>query len=170
MKKYVLLLPILLLLLTSCNRNVSTLFHELKKYPHTEYVSLSFPFINLIKLAASDKESSQIIKKVKSIKVLNMEKCNEESKKIFRKKTNALTQNGYETLLKVNDEGENVSVLSKIQKEKIKEILIIVTDENECSLIQIRANLQMEDINKLINNDMRKMTTKKKKHDDSKRV
>lgn len=170
MKKYVLLLPILLLLLTSCNKNVSTLFHELKQYPHTEYVSLSFPFINLIKLAVSDKESSQIIKKVKSIKVLNMEKCNEESKERFKKKTSALTQNGYETLLKVNDEGENVSVLSKIQKEKIKEVLIIVTDENECSLIQIKANLQMEDINRLINNDMKKLTNKKKKHDDSKRV
>lgn len=100
-----------------------------------------------------------------------MEKCTDNSLELLKKKTSKLK--GYEMLLTVNEEGENiVKVLAKLKKEKIKELVVVVADDakKECSLIQIKANLSMEDINKFINNDMKKQTSKKKKHNDSKRV
>ena len=146
MMKRIIIILLILPLLTSCN-NLNMLFKELKKEPHTEYVSLSFPLIHLMKLFLND-ENGKIIKKIKSIKVLEMEKCTDNSLELLKKKT------------------------SKLKKEKIKELVVVVADDakKECSLIQIKANLSMEDINKFINNDMKKQTSKKKKHNDSKRV
>lgn len=168
MMKRIIIILLILPLLTSCN-NLNMLFKELKKEPHTEYVSFSFPLINLTKLFLNN-ENEKIIKKIKSIKVLEMEKCADSSLELFKKKTSKLK--GYETLLTVNEEDENIKVVAKLKKERIKELLVIMTDDTkkECSLIQIKANLSMEDINKFINDDMKKLTSKKKKHNDSKRV
>lgn len=169
MMKRIIIILLILPLLTSCN-NLNMLFKELKKEPHAEYVSLSFPLIHLMKLFLND-ENGKIIKKIKSIKVLEMEKCTDNSLELLKKKTSKLK--GYEMLLTVNEEGENiVKVLAKLKKEKIKELVVVVADDakKECSLIQIKANLSMEDINKFINDDMKKQTGKKKKHNDSKRV
>ena len=91
-----------------------------------------------------------------------MEKCTDNSLKKKKKKTSKLK--GYEMLLTVNEEGENiVKVLAKLKKEKIKELVVVVADDakKECSLIQIKANLSMEDINKFINNDMKKTDQQK---------
>ena len=59
MMKRIIIILLILPLLTSCN-NLNMLFKELKKEPHTEYVSLSFPLIHLMKLFLND-ENGKII-------------------------------------------------------------------------------------------------------------
>ena len=56
---------------------------------------------------------------------------------------------GYETVTSSNEENEIVRILMKIEKEKIREIVIISLEENEISLIRIKGKIdpnQMQNI------------------------
>ena len=56
---------------------------------------------------------------------------------------------GYETVTSSNKENEIVRILMKIEKEKIREIVIISLEENEISLIRIKGKIdpnQMQNI------------------------
>ena len=67
--------------------------------------------MSLGKMFAGHDEDAEIIRKIKSIKVLDLESCTASVKERFNKKVNKLNLKGYDELMRVNDEGEKVRVL-----------------------------------------------------------
>ena len=67
--------------------------------------------MSLGKMFAGHDEDAEIIRKIKSIKVLDLESCTASVKERFSKKVNRLSLKGYDELMRVNDEGEKVRVL-----------------------------------------------------------
>ena len=72
--------------------------------------------MSLGKMFAGHDEDAEIIRKIKSIKVLDLESCTASVKERFNKKVNKLNLKGYDELMRVNDEGEKVRVLMKNKK------------------------------------------------------
>ena len=67
----------------------------------------------------------------------------------FEKIITQCDSDGYETVTSSNEENEIVRILMKIEKEKIREIVIISLEENEISLIRIKGKIdpnQMQNI------------------------
>ena len=78
---------------------------------------------------AGHDEDAEIIRKIKSIKVLDLESCTASVKERFNKKVNKLNLKGYDELMRVNDEGEKVRVLMKTKKEAIRELLLYAPEK-----------------------------------------
>ena len=61
-----------------------------------------------------------------------------------------MNKSGYETLMKVKDEEDNVQILFKAKDDVIKELVIVCGGNEDCALIQIKGNIRQEDIDELV--------------------
>lgn len=138
----------------------SQLFKTYKGKAGVEYVHIPKMLIKLgyaaAKNNAEDKEERQmaeIMKRIDSINVLSLEDCSAASKQSFEKDAEKLKIDGYESLIKANDEGEKVNILLRQKGDIIHEMLILAIDNDDCALVQINGKIRPEDIQQLINND-----------------
>lgn len=130
-------------------QNVDDIFKEFKNEPNAECVNVS-PFLMSIGKLFAHGEGSSIISKIKSMKVLDLERCTATTKERFNQSIEKLKLNKYETLIRVNDSGEKVRILAKQKKDYISELLIISIDKDDCTLVQINGKIRQKDIDKLI--------------------
>lgn len=162
MKKYVFTLLIMLLgCQASPAQNAATLFDEFRREKNAEYVSVS-PFLMFIgKMFYSyDGEGKEIASKIHSAKVLDLDGCSPETRQRFARQFESLTRNGYETLMQINDDGERIHIQMRMEKDVVRELLIAIMEDNECSLVQVNGKIRKQDIARLVN----EQTTNKKKH------
>lgn len=162
MKKYVFtLLLSFLSWQASLAQSSTALFEELRQEAHAEYVYAS-PFLMFIgKMFCNyEDEGKEIVSKIRSAKVLELDKCTPEVRQRFVRRFEALSGNGYETLVRMNEDGERMHILARRKKDVICELLVASVEDNECSLIQINGKIRKQDIARLIN----KKKTNRKKH------
>ena len=62
--------------------------------------------------------------------------------------------------MQMNEDGERIHIQMRMKKEVIRELLIAIIEDDECSLIQVNGKIRKQDIAQLINDQ----TTNKKKH------
>ena len=105
-------------------------------------------------------EGKEIASKIRSAKILDLDECSPDVKQRFSRQFEALSNNGYETLMQMNEDGERIHIQMRMKKEVIRELLIAIIEDDECSLIQVNGKIRKQDIAQLINNQ----TTNKKKH------
>lgn len=60
-------------------------------------------------------------------------------------------KNGYEELMRINDEGEKTTIFLKHDKEKQKEFVLLSEEQNELTIIIITGNLTLQEIQSIIN-------------------
>ena len=60
---------------------------------------------------------------------------------------------GYEELMRVNDDGDKVRILMKTKKEVIRELLLVCTGNDDCTLVQINGKFTKDDIDQLVNQE-----------------
>lgn len=153
MKKFV----FTLLLVLGCHlgyaQSIDSLFNEFGSEKNADCVKVSSFMMSLGKMFAGHNEDTKIIGKIKSMRVLDLESCTTSVKERFSKKVNKLSLNGYDELMRVNDEGEKVRVLMKTKKETIRELLFVCTGKEDCTLVQINGKFTKEDIDQLVNQE-----------------
>ena len=87
--------------------------------------------------------------KVESVQILTSEK--EKVKDELAKEISAITKNGYEMLMQVKDDGEQVNFYIKNKPNKIiSEFIISVNGPKETAFIRISGNFTVEDLRGLI--------------------
>lgn len=160
MKRY--LLPIFLLTLivtTGCaggikDNIVDDLFKEYSHVENAEYVNVN-PFMMRIANAAilfSDSDAAQITSKVKSIQVLELDDSPADDKHRLSERISTLKTDGYEEMIRVNDNGENVRILAKMDKDSaISRLIVLCTDNSNCTLVNINGKFTKNDINAVVN-------------------
>lgn len=60
-------------------------------------------------------------------------------------------KNGYESLVRINDEGEKSTIYQKTIKKDKKEFVLIVAEKSELTIIVITGNLNLEEMQGIIN-------------------
>lgn len=159
MKKYIFTLLLFLGCQISFAQNSTALFDEFRQEKNAEYISAS-PFIMFIgKMFWHNDEGKEIASKIHSAKVLNLDECSPEVQQRFARHFKALSNNGYETLMQMNEDGEHIHIQMRMKKEVIRELLIAIMEDGECSLVQVNGKIRKKDIAQLINEQ-----TSKKKH------
>jgi hypothetical protein len=71
------------------------------------------------------------------------------SRELYREFTTSLPLADYKSLVLVNDEGSNVKILAKKKDKTINELLILVGEETETTLVNINGNISLEQMSKL---------------------
>ena len=119
------------------------------KYKGQEGVTIVKVPKMLMRLAGRmDKDVRMLTKRLENIRVLS---CEEKAmaQKIKADALSAYKQGGYEEMVKVNDDGEVVSIYHRNRKGRKNEYAIVSIDE-ELSIINVVGHLSLEDLDKVM--------------------
>jgi hypothetical protein len=126
-------------------KSVDQLFKEFSKEKGVTHVGIG-KFVMSIASAFTD------VMGVNGIEVYSFEECSQSVKERLTKEIASLKDAGYETMVSVNEATERTKILVKIEKESIKE-LIVLTSGNDPALVRIKGNIKQSDIQRVINNN-----------------
>lgn len=160
MKKIIAVLALVIACQSTFAQSTQELFDEFGKEYNAESVSIS-PFLMSIGRLFMDNDTPTIAKRIKSLRVLDLEDCTDSVKARFTERTNKLQLEGYEPMIQVNEDGEKVRIFALPNKKGIKELLIICTGSDECTLIQMKGKIRKEDIAELVNEQTSKKNGRK---------
>lgn len=126
---------------------IDNLSHSIARLPEVQTVNIN-PFVmGLIKPFSPE------MKGVKSMNILNAEDISTADYNRLKKQIEGCRTDGYETVVSSNEEGETARILMKIEKEKIREIIIFSLEEDEVSLIRIKGAIDPKQLNEIIENN-----------------
>ena len=80
-----------------------------------------------------------------------MEECGNTVKDDLRAAIKKLKAPNYETMVNANEEGNRTNVMVRIDKDIIRELVILTTDGGDDALIRIKGKIKPSDIEKVIN-------------------
>ena len=83
----------------------------------------------------------------------------------YLKLLSGVKREGYEVLIQVRDDGENVTILSRERRGVIRNLLIVVREEDSFVLLSMKARIKLDDIADMINDVMELEKEKKEKKD-----
>ena len=153
MKKIIATLALIIACQATFAQNIDTLFSQFKDKEGADYMNiptLMLKFMRTFTKSNNDK-SYRFIKGIKSVKVLDMEDCTQEVKAEFLQEAKKLKLSGYETLVQTKEDGEEVTLLTKMDDEAISELIILITGKDECGLTLMKGKIKKEDIAQLVN-------------------
>jgi len=154
MKKFILVLTVIMACQTGIAQNVDALYNYFKDEKGVESVSVSPLLMKFARLFMDEEDKNDpLIKGVNSVKVLDLEECSEKVKERFTKEVAKLKLNGYETWLQAKEDGENVKVIAKMKDDIIRELLVMSTGKGDCALVMIKGKIRKDDIQAIINDD-----------------
>ena len=133
MKKYIAILILILFCQAGYSQSMDKLFNDFAKQKNVTHVTVG-PF--LMKISSLFTETMG----VKSIEVLSFEECGKK-----------LKDPNYETMVNANEEGNRTKVMVRIDKDIIRELVILTTDGGDDALIRIKGKIKPSDIEKVIN-------------------
>lgn len=121
---------------------------DFAKKPKAETIKLNSFLMWVTKKIVRRGENKDLFKKIKSIEVTDLEECDIDIKNDFKKKITNLDISGYEVLLKVKEEENQVFILSKSKNNEIKEMIII--DSEDPAYIKIKGNFGISDLGNIV--------------------
>lgn len=138
--------------------SVNGLMRKYKNSPKAEYVHVPKVMITLAKaIKTGDADDyTKYLKHIDSIKVLDMEDCSKAVKQQFFKDVARLKTVGYEELMTAKEAKEQTVIMVKRSKTGIKELVIVDSDDDDASLIQILGNIKNSEIQKIIAEEKKK--------------
>lgn len=161
MKKYMFLLVLALIAVQfTFAQDLNQLMNEMSKIEGAQHQVIDREMLNTSMNAAMEADSTGQLKskipafmqKLESIEVVAIEEYSPEVKERFQKEINGFSDgNGYETLLSVKDEGDNVRIISYKEGDQILGVYILVLDEEDAVVVKMSGNLSESDLTDIIN-------------------
>lgn len=127
------------------------IFTEFSSEKDAEYVNVNSFMMWLGKQFAGDGADADIVKKIKSVRVLDLEDCSATVKSRFSKRINEINDSGYEEMIRVNDNGERVRILARKTGDVINRMLIVCASADDCALVEVNGKFTMDDITGVVN-------------------
>lgn len=152
MKKIFLLAVLVVMTIAGKAQNsAEDLFNAYKDRPKAEYVHVPKMMMGIAKhMNTEDKNVNTLTKSIDSVKVLDLGDCDESVKKELLEDINKLNLKGYEEMVKVNDDGEKVLILTKTQKDRIREILILNASLTDAAIVLLKGSILQSDLEQMV--------------------
>lgn len=165
MKRY--LLPLMLIMTaifsasasdTSSDKEIDRIFDEFSTVKDADYVNLNPFMMKMASIAASfsDSEGGRIARKIKAVKVLCLDDSPREYRTKLAKRMSSMRLEGYDELVRSNEDGQRVRVLARIKDDYISRLIIACSDDNDCSLISITGKFSKDDLEDVVKESTRK--------------
>lgn len=127
-------------------KSVKRFYNKYKNTENVTNVKVQGWMIKSVLTFVEDFEGDDIVKKVTKLRVLTMENGNLVSKKDLRNLIQGVKSESFEDLMTVRDGTTNVRFMIRDSDEKIKDLLVIVSESDEFILISIECDLKWKDL------------------------
>lgn len=140
MKKYIVTAMLLLICQFGFSQkySVNQLFKEFGKVKQSEKVKMGKLIMGFAGLFTDTMG-------VDGIEVYDFDSCSREIKERLANAVKGLNDSAYETMISSNEDGERTKILVKIEKDMIRELVIIVTGDSN-ALVRIKGEINPSDI------------------------
>lgn len=150
-------------------KSLGRLIEDYRYQKNAEYVHVTPLLMKMAWTAmghdARSGEEGRLVRKIKSIRTLDLEECSADVKHRFSIDVQKLEMSGYEPLVTTRDDGETVKIMMKAKGDVIRELVIICSDSDDCALVWLNCKVRMNEIQSLV--DMQ--TKQRKKHSKEKK-
>lgn len=130
------------------------LFKEFSSVRKAESVKINSFLMWLAKLSMGNDPDAEIVKKISSVRVLDLESCSPEVKTRFANRAARVTVDDMEDLVNVNEDGNKVKILAQIKKEKIHKLLVMCYGQSDCCLVEINGKFDLQDLDGVVKSQM----------------
>lgn len=144
MKKVIICLLVAVFVIQVQGQTMNGLIGGFSKADNIEKVTIGKFGWNFIKLATIGRKEMSLVKKISSVQVIDLSECNQDVKDKFADEVEKLNDNNYELLMKVKDDEDDVLILSKTEKSKIREFIII--SKKDPAVIRLKGKFDLNDI------------------------
>ena len=156
MKKTIISLLIMFVSASAIAQTPDELFMQYKGKKNAEYVHLGRLLFTLVKPLvnhhADDPSARKVMRCIKSMRVLNLEECSQKVRQQFTQSAKGLTTKGYEPIVSSNSDGERTLILVRQKKNSIRELLILNTSDEDCTLVQLKGKINPDNVSDIIKN------------------
>ncbi len=130
---------------------LDAVFNEFKNRPKVEFVKVPKWLVKLGSLSA-DISAEPLADKVEGVKVLSMSDASKADKARFDNRFSKAASS-LDEMLRVNDGGDKVTILTRKDGDKYRNIYILATDSSQCTLVEISGKFTADDIREMVNNN-----------------
>ena len=148
--------------MTACSHKLEddSIFSTYKNEPRAEVVVVPKLMMKLgtgmAKMGIGDKDDRRalnLVSKIHSIRILDLDDCSWAVKQRFLSDVQHLGESGYETLMRMNSDGEDVKLLLQRDGTDITELLIVNTSDDDAELIQLKGRIKESEIDRIMESE-----------------
>jgi len=133
------------------NNTFKSLFDKYENEDDVTIVSISKSMFNLIpgNISKGNVDINNILPKIESLLILSSNKSKVKEKMALEFKSLIDKNKDYEELMRIRDNKSNVIFNAKKQGDTIKELIMLINDEDNYVAIQILGNFTLDDVQKI---------------------
>ena len=124
---------------------IEQLFEDFSKEKNTTHVKLGGFAMSLANIFTDTKG-------VTGVEVFAFDECSKSIKDEINAAIKNIADSAYETLVSTNEKGERTKVLVKIEKDLIREIVVLAGGDDP-ALIRIKGKIKPDDVNSVVENN-----------------
>lgn len=150
MKKFLLTLMLVVTAQWVFGQSAQAVFDDYKNEKKARFISVPRAQMSIAAQMIKENNMKALLQEVKSLKVLTLDDCRKGIRKGFAKKIINLSKYGYEEFTRVKDDKDNMLVLVKRGVRYIEEVVLLVSDGDDCTGIFVTGDINPEDIEAII--------------------
>ncbi len=136
---------------------VDNLFKEFASVPEAESVKINSFWMRLAKLCVGNNPDGKIVKKINSVRIMDLESCSKDVKTRFANRASQISVRNMEDLINVNENGNKMKVLAQIKKGTIiRKLLVMCYGESDCCLLEINGKFDLNELEDVVRSQMPK--------------
>ncbi|MBK8492379.1 MAG: DUF4252 domain-containing protein [Saprospirales bacterium] len=98
-----------------------------------------------------EKEAINLAKKIRKLRVLTFEEANPVAQKDLDRLMKGVRKENFEDLIMVKEENTKVHLMMREKKEQVKNLLILVSEEDTFTMVSMKTKLRYDQIEEFIN-------------------
>lgn len=151
MKKILFSLLMVCLCQSVSAQSVAGLYREFKGYKGVSNMFIPRLLIQSAGIFTDlDSEDRRILHHIHSVRLMDMEDSSAEVRRNFLSKALRLNTSGYVPVVSSKTKDSRNVILMRLKKEKIKELVVIDAEEDDCGMVIVTCNLSPQDIDKTV--------------------
>lgn len=133
-------------------KNTQDVINDIRQSTNAQVLTLSK---DLIQIQAKNlpEDLKGILDDIDEGTILVLSEGSDEQIKIFNDKLGELDANEYKTMASFNDDSDNIKVLGKYDGDNVTELVIIMSDDETCALIDVTGKINKDNASKLLDKD-----------------
>ena len=132
------------------NDEIGSIFKEFKSGNNVTYVNLPKTLIKLGLKAADDETANALAEQIDGLQILTFEKADQRLKDNLYNRISKLESQGYEPMVKANEDGEKVRIFIKGNEKEVQSLVVFAMDKEDCSLINIVGHINPANIEDIV--------------------